>query len=348
MTTLDLIRYYARLLIVQYFDLPKAQDTIEAVVTPVIMPQTSVQTLTFSGIPYEGAFIVSYESVLAAAINWDDDTATIQTTLRAIPALAAVTVTGSPLDGLITITMEGVTPVAELLVVESSTLVTGFDGGFADTEDFGITIEAGDAFTTSTNFIDGGDAFGTGGIAVTVTVGETDKTLPLAVQDGYNLIGDEIAVGVQLDVIGKYVGVTRTGLGFNGQITLSDADFLSLIRMAIIKNNSDSSLKSIQDLLFRYFPTTSILVFDYQNMRISYLISTAFGSLDLIQLFVREKILPKPMAVQLAAVIYVPDITQFFGYRTYEAAAVNAKPFNTYEDYNETWPWLDYADAVVI
>lgn len=175
--------------------------------------------------------------------------------------------------------------------------------------------------------------------------------LPLSVQNAFNLTSGvlgPVAEGVQLDVIGKYVGVTRSGFGFNGvAITLSDDDFLILIQMAIIQNNAGSSLATIQDLLHQFFPD-QIFVFDHLDMKLSYLINSSLGSFDLIQLFVTEGLLPKPMAVALGAIIYAPVIDTFFGFGTYEQAAVNNSPFNTYEDYQTDYPWLTYEDAIIV
>ncbi len=115
--------------------------------------------------------------------------------------------------------------------------------------------------------------------------------------------------------------------------------------MAIVQNSAGSSLSDIQALLYEFFPG-QILVFDYQNMQMSYLVSTAIGSQDLLQLFVTEGILPRPMAVQVALIIYAPVITTFFGFRTYAAEAFNSTPFNSYADYQTDWPWLSYAYAI--
>jgi hypothetical protein len=172
-----------------------------------------------------------------------------------------------------------------------------------------------------------------------------DPTLPLAVQSAFNVIG-ETATGVQLDVVGKYQGVERTGRGFTGAITLSDTDFLSLIQMASVVNNADSSLSTIQTLLNQFFPGGVIRVFDNTNMQLSYLISTDVGSQDLIQLFVTEGLLPKPMGVGLSTVIYAETITTFFGFRTYLLPALNVTPFNSYDDYETGRPWLSYSDAI--
>lgn len=175
--------------------------------------------------------------------------------------------------------------------------------------------------------------------------------IPISVQNAFNLITGilgPVASGVQLDVIGKYAGVTRSGYGFTGMpITLNDNDFLILIQMAIVQNNAGSSLSTIQDLLFQFFPG-EIFVFDNQAMKLSYLINSSLGSFDLVQLFVTEKLLPKPMAVALGAIIYAPVIDRFFGFSTYEYAGVNVTPFNTYEDYHTDYPWLTYEDAIVV
>ncbi len=308
-TTLELVQYYPSLLILQYIGKPNASAMIQSLVTPVVMPQTSLQEVTFALAPTSGAFVLSYNDISSASINWNDSSATIQTKLRAISGLSSITVTGEISSLTLVVTFTGVTPPALSLVLVSSTLVSS-------------------------------------ATPVVPVITETDLTLPLQVQAGFNLIGDDIAVGNQLDVIGDYVGVSRSGPGFSGQITLNDADFLSLIRMAIIKNYSGSSLSEIQAFLFQFFPD-QILVYDYQNMQMSYLISTSVGSQDLVQLFVTEGLIPSPMGVQVATIIYAPVINQFFGFRTYTQAAYNSSNINTYADYQGNGPWLSYSDAIV-
>jgi hypothetical protein len=168
----------------------------------------------------------------------------------------------------------------------------------------------------------------------------SSPTLALALQDAFDLLYTP-ANGVQLDTLGKYLGVSRNGNGINGAITLSDSDFLSLIQFATLVNNSGSSLYDIQNAINTVFPG-EILVYDYQNMRMSYLISSTIGSQNLVQIAVNEGLLPVPMGVQLASVIYAPIINMFFGFRTYSLPASNSEPFNTYANFNYTWPWLSY------
>lgn len=173
--------------------------------------------------------------------------------------------------------------------------------------------------------------------------------LPLQVQNAYNLTGSSPAIGPQLDVLGKYAGVTRTVNGFSGPITLSDSDFLSLILLAIVTNNAGSSLYDIQSLLQINF-AGQIFVFDYANgdiMRMSYFISSSVGSQNLVEAFVAEGLLPHPMGVELGITVYFPVINTFFGFRTYDAPGMNNSPFNTYDVYNNNSPWLSYSDGVL-
>lgn len=170
--------------------------------------------------------------------------------------------------------------------------------------------------------------------------------LPVAVMNAYNLIGTNTAVGKQLDVLGKYVGVKRTGIGTNGPISLDDADFLTLIQFAILINTAESSLSAIQALLNQYFPN-EILVFDYRNMQMSYLVSSSLGNQDLIQLAIAEDLLPRPMAVSLS-IVTAPVINTFFGFRTYAYVVPNNSPLNSYASYQTDRPWLSYKDAVTI
>lgn len=318
MTPNDLVSYYANLLILQYLQKPKAYATVQTVATPAIFPQTSVQALTFSGVAASGSFVLNYTPfakttpLTTAAINWNDSAATIQTKLQAVTGLGSVTVSGSIAAGL-SITFTGVQPVVALLTVTLNTLATA------------------------------------GAVAITIAISQTDLTLPIAMQNAFNINSalGPVAVGAQLIPLGKYAGVTRSVSLSTGVISLTDADFLTLIQFAILKNNAGSDLKTIQSLLFKSFPN-NILVFDYQNMQMSYLISSAIGTKNLAQALVKQNLLMRPMGVALASVIYAPIITTFFGFRTYLLPAFNSSPFNTYTSYSLTAPWLSYANAISV
>lgn len=160
--------------------------------------------------------------------------------------------------------------------------------------------------------------------------------LPLLVRDAFSL---ETSVGVQLDVIGKYAGISRNVLTFSGLESLNDADYRTVVKMKITVNNSNSDLKSIQEVLNLYFPD-SLRVFDYQNMSMDYWIDSDEINTTLAEVFIRNGLLPKPMGVQLGATIYAPLGTTFFGFHRYGLALGNHVGFNTYSDFDTTKKWL--------
>lgn len=175
--------------------------------------------------------------------------------------------------------------------------------------------------------------------------------LPLEVQAAFNM--DGTAVGVQLDVLGKYAGVVRTGQGLNGQpIVLDDADFLKFIRMAILTNSARSDLASIEQLINIYF-AGQLFVFDHKEMRMSYLINSSIGSLNLISLFIAEGLLPKPMGVQLSAPILSSNL-KFFGmvnaqdvaaYASQNSISINAAA-NDVATANNIYPFNDATSPI--
>lgn len=163
--------------------------------------------------------------------------------------------------------------------------------------------------------------------------------LPLAVQDAFSVDGSE---GVQLDVIGDYVGASRNAYTFTGPVTLDDDDFRQLIKLLIIKNNAGSSLATIQSLLAASFPG-QIRVSDNQTMALNYVVLESLGTADLLEVLVTGGYLPAPMGVQTSVVIVPLIENPFFGFRTYSAPDPTVAPFNNYIIYQLTYPWLSYA-----
>lgn len=162
--------------------------------------------------------------------------------------------------------------------------------------------------------------------------------LPVNLQDAFDL---DTAVGAQLDILGKYQGIDRFSFGPNGDFELNDDDFRRLIKMAIVKNSSDSSLKTIVDLLWDYFPG-EVQVFDLLNMRIHYIIGVE--SDNLLYAFINEVLLPKPMGVLIDGIIYVKDLTKLFGFRTYLSQQTVGVPLNSYTSYDSNTRFLTYTD----
>lgn len=304
---LGIALYYANLLIYQYLGKPKAFAQMFLNCGQGILPQISVQNLSFSDVAASGTFILQYQDNNTSAINWNDSNSVIQTKLQAVNGLGSVTVNGSIASQSLNITFTGVIPPVQLLNIVNNTL----------------------------------ENISSVGILITLT--ETDQTLPIAIQNAFNISG-VTAIGVQLDVIGKYAGVTRSGNGPNGPITLDDTDFLTLIKFAIIQNNSGSSLEMIESNFNIFFPGQFIIT-DFKNMNMSYLLSATLGSSNLFQLLVEEDLIPHPMGVGVS-VIVPPSIRNLFGFSTYAGLNNFVKPFNTYTNFNKNWFWLSYADAI--
>jgi len=198
----------------------------------------------------------------------------------------------------------------------------------------------------------------------------------LDVENAYNIIGDNTAVGAQLDIIGKYVGVDRfyseleltnySGLvtysehsslptpptvgglttyatfgnyDYNGTLQysdiiatnneLNDANFLTLIKLGIINNNSNFSAQSIDASLFSFFGT-AIRAESIGGAHLVYFITAALT--PLIQAIIAKGLLPAPMGV---GTTIVSDITgPMFSLVTYGGPT---SPFgsgcSTYSDY---------------
>lgn len=99
----------------------------------------TVQTVALSGIAASGTFKFSYGAASTAAINWNDNAATIQSAIRAISGLGSITVSGSIASQSLVITMTGVTDPL-LLGENSNSLLTG--GSVAITFNFFSTFTA--------------------------------------------------------------------------------------------------------------------------------------------------------------------------------------------------------------
>jgi hypothetical protein len=166
--------------------------------------------------------------------------------------------------------------------------------------------------------------------------------LPAQLRDAFNI---DTAVGVQLDVLGKYAGVTRAALDFTGMVSLSDTDFRALIKLKIVKNNSGSSLYDIQKIITTFF-NSKMRVFDYTDMTMLYFFDSTFASYELAQVAIRAGLFPRPMGVFSRGIFYLPNIYDMFEFRTYTTVDVAGRGFNSYASYNLNWPWLSYANKI--
>lgn len=168
--------------------------------------------------------------------------------------------------------------------------------------------------------------------------------LPLQVQNAFTI---GTAVGKQLDVLGKYAGVTRYGYTFTGPVTLGDVDFTKLIQISVVQNSAGSSLSDIQNLLQQFFAGV-LFIYDHADMSIDYFVDLNAISLTLLEFFIEAGKLPRPMGVGIGAIIAALDITHFFSFRTYLYPVVNGSGFNFYSSYLSGTPWLSYGDSIIV
>lgn len=204
---------------------------------------------------------------------------------------------------------------------------------------------------------------------------------PLSIWDAPDEMWDEglsgVAIGAQLDIIGKYVGLNRyfpeliitdyfalvpysqynalpssppefgcstyanfNNYSYNGTLqyndlvttneALTDANFYTLIQLAIIQNNMNYSFGAIDRLLFQFFGTN--IRAEYPSaMHMVFFISSALT--PLMQAILYKKLLPVPIAVGALVVSNINNLV--FGFTDY---AGNISPFasgcSTYANYD--------------
>lgn len=125
-----------------------------------------------------------------------------------------------------------------------------------------------------------------------------------AVRDGFDV---NTASGAQLDILGNIVGVGRSPTG----VPLTDLDYRFLIKMKIIQNSCDQTLKSIDNYIDQYFGEGVVEVVDNLDMTITYQFPLTVE--DLMTIALSSDALPRPagVAIILAAILN-PNGT--FGY----------------------------------
>lgn len=168
--------------------------------------------------------------------------------------------------------------------------------------------------------------------------------LPLTLQDAFDI---ETAVGAQLDILGKYIGVERRILTFTEWVDLDDDDYRTLLKIKRALNSLGSSLYDIQTFVYDLL-SGILLVFDHADMSMSFFVNSNYMSLTLAQAIVKQGLLPKPMGVSYSSILYLPTLTDLFGFRTYTFEPDNIVGFNTYDDYQTDWTFIVYENVLNI
>lgn len=123
----------------------------------------------------------------------------------------------------------------------------------------------------------------------------------------------DLAVGVQLDMLGAVVAASRT-VGFqpsNGvSPVLDDTTYRLYIKAKIAQNQWDGTLPSLYPIWASLFPSGKIIIIDNQNMTADITLTGAFTSI-LKDLITNGYIVPRPEGVLYT---YVFGTLPFFGF----------------------------------
>lgn len=124
----------------------------------------------------------------------------------------------------------------------------------------------------------------------------------------------DTAVGVQLDVLGIILGVSRI-LNFQpsdgSSSILIDNDYRSLLKAKIIMNQWNGELGTLSDALSSWDPSLNFVIKDNQNMTADILV---LGTNDLQkELITNGYVVPKPAGVEFN---YSMSATAVFAYDT--------------------------------
>lgn len=109
----------------------------------------------------------------------------------------------------------------------------------------------------------------------------------------------DYAIGVQLDILGVIVGVSRV-VNFqpsnNISPVLDDATYRLLLRATIANNQWDGKIGSLYPIWQTLFPGGTIIIIDNQDMTATIVLTGAFSSI-IQDLIVNGYIVPRPEAV---------------------------------------------------
>lgn len=124
--------------------------------------------------------------------------------------------------------------------------------------------------------------------------------LLLDIPEAYNL---NTAIGVQLDAIGKILGLPR--------YNFDDNQYRILLNLKVITNNGGVTMKEIDDVLYEFFGK-SIVCHNNQDMSLTYIVFPEYE--PLIPVFQSERLLPAPLGVGVNIIVSVDLPELIFGF----------------------------------
>lgn len=134
-----------------------------------------------------------------------------------------------------------------------------------------------------------------------------EPIIPLAIAQAFDI---DTAIGNQLLIIGKYVGVNNVGQDFSGFVNLTDDQLRQLIKIVAVRNILKGSTLAINNFIFEFFSGT-LEVFDDLSMHMTYYYSQPNGGNIVAEVFIKLGILPKPLGVGMTLINFGFD---YFGF----------------------------------
>ena len=156
--------------------------------------------------------------------------------------------------------------------------------------------------------------------------------LILDIVNGFDL---ETATGEQLDILAKYIGVSRGYTDSNNQSAmLTDEEFSLLMRLKIIINTGSASLYGLETSLYNFFGNGIQVVDDVDTygahtMSLTYFIRDDWANVGLAA--IQQDCLPHPTGVGVSYSTFTTS--PYFGFVTYDN---QTHPISTgFRDYND-------------
>ena len=166
--------------------------------------------------------------------------------------------------------------------------------------------------------------------------------LVLQVRDAFSV---DTAVGKQLDILAKYVGVKRFYTHTDGEIiTLNDEELRMLIKFACICNTSNMSQYDLDTSLYNFFGR-SVRASSNGNMAITFFVRS--DSQIIVDAAIQQRVLPTPIGVQSNQVVIQDE--DFFGFVEYDnLSTVYKQGFLEYSDPDKAGEMLNYDKATIL
>lgn len=178
------------------------------------------------------------------------------------------------------------------------------------------------------------------------TVEAVSKDFPdeliFAVRDGFSM---DTATGIQLDILGKYLGTDRFFVDTQGIIVaLTDEEYRILLKLKAIANTSNSSHYDIDTALQNFFGN-SVHAESKGDMEMTYFIPA--NAERVIIASIQKDVLPRPMGVGLRYIIV--QTNPMFAFATYDNQyAFYRTGFRTYNNPEKIGEILTYNKVVSI